>query len=353
MSYLLYGQNGLLLDERVAGLRAEIDPQNLSASVIDIQASSGAEIASACQAMPFFGGQRIVVLRNPIQSPKRGDSAGTDENPDDAGGRVRWADLHEVLKRTPTTTTVIMRHDGSLVQTHYLVKALKTLGWQTESFAAEVGQELLAWIQQRVERDDVRIEPTAVERLAVLLYPTSWQGGRWVNETPDMRLIASEVDKLCCAAIDGVVTERVVNEMVADRSGFTAFKLNDHLFSGRPEAALLELENVLASGEPAERVLSQIASEAISLAAVQRSAGLPRDALAAATGISPNRLGGLQKTAVGISNSGMHAMAEAVRYADAAVKTGLQTDTSATIVPLVAEVAEVVRRGSGAGRRHG
>jgi hypothetical protein len=73
--------------------------------------------------------------------------------------------------------------------------------------------------------------------------------------------------------------------------------------------------------------------------------------LAAASGISPNRLGGLQKTAAGISDLGMHAMSEAVRNADAAVKTGHQTDTSATIVPLVAEVAEVVRRGSGAGRR--
>ncbi|MDQ3549713.1 MAG: hypothetical protein M3439_12945, partial [Chloroflexota bacterium] len=245
------------------------------------------------------------------------------------------------------------RHDGSLVQTHYLVKAVKALGWQTESFAAKVGQELLAWIQQRVEREGVRIEPAAVERLAVLLYPTSWQGGRWVNETPDMRLIASEVDKLCCAAIAGVVTKQVVDEMVADRSGFTAFKLNDHLFSGRPDAALTELENVLASGEPAERVLSQIASEAISLAAVQRSVGLPRDALVAASGISPNRLGGLQKTAMGISVSSMDAMSEAVRHADAAVKKGMQTDTSATIVPLVAEVAEVVRRGNGTGRRRG
>jgi hypothetical protein len=42
-----------------------------------------------------------------------------------------------------------------------------------------------------------------------------------------------------------------------------------------------------------------------------------------------------------------------VRYADASVKSGHQTDTSATIVPLVAEVAEVVRRGSGTGRRRG
>ncbi|HEX5167269.1 MAG TPA: DNA polymerase III subunit delta [Thermomicrobiales bacterium] len=351
MSYLLYGQNGLLLDERIAALRAELDPQNLSTTTIDVQTSSAGEIASACQAMPFFGGRRVVILRNPIQIPKRGDTTELEEDPEEAGGRVKWADLHTVLKATPDTTDIIMRHDGSLAQGHYLVKATKALDWKLESFAARFGQELLGWIQQRVEREGMRIEPNAVTRLAERLYPTSWQGGRWVNETPDMRLIASEVDKLCCAAIGGVITPATVDEMVADRSGFTAFKLNDHLFSGRPTEALTELEHVLATGEPAERVLGQIGSEAISIATMKRSGGVPRDALTAASGISANRIGGLQQKAAGISDPAIIAIAEEVRYSDASVKEGHQSSTSATIVPLVAEVAEVVRRGSSAGRR--
>ncbi|HYI15610.1 MAG TPA: DNA polymerase III subunit delta [Thermomicrobiales bacterium] len=353
MSYLLYGQNGLLLDERIIALRNEIDPQNLSTTTIDVQASSVSEIASACQAMPFFGGRRVVVLRNPIQLPKRADASVTDENPDEAGGRVKWADLHAVLKATPATTDIVMRHDGSLAQTHYLMKAVKALGWQTESFAAKTGDDLLAWIQQRVTHEGIRIEPDAVEQLANLLYPTSWRGGRYANDTPDMRLIASEVDKLCCAAVDGQITTQIVDEMVADRSGFKAFELNDQLFRGDPEKALSELNNVLESGEAAERVLSQIGSEAISLATVKHGAGVPPDALAKTSGISPGRLGGLRQKASGISGQGLVNIAEAVRYADATVKTGRQTDTSATIVPLVAEVAEVVRRGSGAGRRRG
>lgn len=350
MSYLLYGQNGLLLDERTAVLREEIDPQNLSTTIIDVQASNPGEIASACQAMPFFGGRRLVVLRNPIQTPKRMDGE-TEETPDESGGRVKWSDLHDVLKATPASTDVIVRHDGSLAQTHYLIKAVKSLGWQTESFAAKVGQDLLAWIQQRVERDDTRIQPDAVHRLAELLYPTSWMGGRWVNETPDMRLIASEVDKLCCAAVDGLITREIVEELVADRSGFTAFKLNDYLFSGQPAEALKEIDNVLTAGEPAERVLSQIGSEAISLATVSRAAGVPPDALTKASGISSSRIGGLRSRASGIGTSALRTIAESVRSADAAVKTGHQTDTSATIVPLVADVAEVIRRGSGAGQR--
>src|SRR5690349_723498 len=107
MSNLLYGQNGLLLDERTATLRAEIDPQNLSTTVIDVQASSAGEIASACQAMPFFGGRRLVILRSPIQTPKRADGE-ADEDSEDSTGRVKWSDLHDILKGTPASTDIIM-----------------------------------------------------------------------------------------------------------------------------------------------------------------------------------------------------------------------------------------------------
>jgi DNA polymerase III delta subunit len=139
--------------------------------------------------------------------------------------------------------------------------------------------------------------------------------------------------------------------MVADRSGFKAFELNDHLFGGRPEHALRELDNVLASGEPAEKVLSQIGGQAVDLAAMKMGSGLPSDALSKASGIGANRFGMLQKSAAPLANQTLTRIAEAIRDADASVKTGTKTDTSATIVPLVAEVAEVIRRGSGAGRR--
>ncbi|MGH9175790.1 MAG: DNA polymerase III subunit delta, partial [Vicinamibacterales bacterium] len=264
MGYLLYGQNGLLLDERIAALRAELDPQQLSTTTIYVQASSPGEIAAACQAMPFFGGRRLVVLRDPIQTPRRGDAPPGDQDTDDSGSKVRWADLHEVLKATPPTTEIIMRHDGSLAQTHVLVRAVKALGWKVESFAPRTGQDLRAWIQQRVERDGLRIESSAVERLVNLLYP--WDSDRKANETPDMRLIATEIEKLCCAAEGGAITASIVEELVADRSGFKAFQLNDVLFQGHAERALRELESVLSAGEAEERILAQIGSEVIAIA---------------------------------------------------------------------------------------
>ena len=141
-----------------------------------------------------------------------------------------------------------------------------------------------------------------------------------------------------------------VEELVADRSGFRAFQLNNALFEGNVERALIELERVLSAGEAEERVVAQVGREVIALMTVQRSAGLPTDAVATASGLNASRVAGLQTKAAGISEPAMTAISESVRRADASVKTGLQTDTSATIVPLVAEVAEVVRRG-GVGRR--
>ncbi len=350
MSYLLYGQNGLLIDERIAALRADIDPGSLSTTVIDVQSSNIPEIAAACQATPFFGGRRVIILRNPIQLPKRTEQTDETEEPDESSSRVKWSDLHELLKRVPESSEIIVRHDGSLAQTHYLVKVVKALGWKNELFPAKVGTDLLAWIQARVEREGLRIDSNAITTLATLLYPTSWEGGRYANDTPDMRLIASEVDKLCSAAVGGVITQQIVIEMVADRGGFTAFALNNKLFGGEPDQALIELDHVLESGEPAERVLAQIGSEVIALATVKRSSDIPQDVFTKASGISPGRLGGLRRTAGNLSEPSLQSLSEAVRNVDAAVKTGRQTDTSATIVPLVAEVAEVVRRGSGTSR---
>ena len=37
-----------------------------------------------------------------------------------------------LLKNNPATTEIIMRHDGSLVATHYLPKAVKALGWKID-----------------------------------------------------------------------------------------------------------------------------------------------------------------------------------------------------------------------------
>jgi DNA polymerase III delta subunit len=354
VSYLLHGLNALPIDERILTLRNELDPQGLNTTTLEVQQSTAGEISSACQSTPFFGGNRLVVLNRPLGSSQRGDVDG-DDGDDDGHGRMRWADLHAILTALPPTTTVIVRHDGALAPGHYLHKAARSLGWTIEAFPIPDGAGLLAWVQERAGRAGADFEPQAARELLDRLYPTSWdvRNRQWATDTPDTRLIATEIDKLATAAAGGRITTELVLALVVDRAGFTAFRLNDVTFSGQTSAALVELQKVLEFGEPAERVLGQLASEAAVTASINLAAGLPPAEVAAKAGITESRLANLQRRPARVDRRAERRIAELLRAADAGMKAGEQRETAATIVPLVAEIAEATQRvgGERRGRR--
>ncbi|MCO5176321.1 MAG: hypothetical protein M9890_05005 [Thermomicrobiales bacterium] len=347
MSTLLYGDNELLIDERVVQLRQSLDPQGLSAISIDVQSSTITEIASALQAAPFFGGQRVVILQQPLAIPRRGGDTAADE---ESAGRIPWGELHALLKSSPPTTFIILRHIGSLSPNHYVRKATKALAWSEEAFIVPRGGELLAWVTDRVRAQGAEIQPQAAQHLLTLLYPTSWQsaGGKNSGPTPDTRVIASEIDKLVTAS-DGVIDADLVALLVEDRGGFIAYRLTDLVFEGRVSPALQELERMLEAGEPAEKIMGSISSEAVVRAIVRHVREFGQPAVAAASATTTGRL-----TVTGkkpdLSDSANLRVAYLLREADTAIKAGHET-ASTIIVALVAQIAEAIRMSAGPRRR--
>lgn len=353
MGYFLFGLDSLGMDERIVQFRHAIDPSNLSTTVIDVQSSTLHEISAACQTAAFFGTERLVILRDPIAVVKRGEQQ--DDADDDAeaadGGRIRWPELMDVLKRTQPPTTVVLRHQGALSPGHYARKAIKALGWTEEAFAIPRGHVLLEWVIQRANQLQYLLEPDAAIQLLNLLYPDVWQREtRWDTVTPDLRVIAIEIEKLASASNDGRVGPDLVRELVADRGGYKAFALNEAAFSGQRDVALRELDHVLEAGESPERILAQVSSESTTIAAVRHVREFGAGAVATAAGTSEGRLSTLSRKQVPTRTIALRRIAESVRHADAAVKTGHAERASATITPLIADVAEAVRQGSGSGR---
>jgi DNA polymerase III delta subunit len=345
MSHLLYGQNPVALDERIAFLRNHLDPTGLSTTVIDVQSSSLPEIASACQAMPFFGGNRVVVLLHPIAS-KRGASSrdGDDDgDPPEDTAKVRWADLHDLLKAVPESTSIVMRHDGSLAATHYLTKAVKGLGWKMESFPLLRGQELLQWAGQRVAECGGSIDGQATVSLLNRLFPQAWDGDvRWASSTPDIRLLATEIDKLLTASTDGRITRELVENLVADREGYTAFRLNDAIFAGNSPGALKELSDMLDAGDHPERIMSQTAGEVAGIYAVGAVNEFGPKEVARVSGLSEGRVGTLSRKSGGLPALTQCRIAESIRTAGSALRS-TESNAPAVVTPLVAEIAEAVR----------
>lgn len=348
MSVLLYGDDELRIDERIQSLRDAIDPQGLSTSVIDVQASTAGEVAAACHSSPFFGGQRVVVLRQPIATPRRGTDSDAEE---EAGGRVPWSELVAILKSSPATTVVLMRHLGLLKPSHYARKAIKSLGWNEEPYFVPRGGELLAWATDRARSRGADLRADAAEALLDLLHPGAWRkaAGRFETDIPDTRLIASEIEKLVDAS-DGAIDSDLVRALVVDRGGYVAFELNNAVFAGHTSRALVELEKMLEAGQPAEMIVASLASEAITIAALRHTREHGAAAVAAAVGTSEMRLKMLSNRGAGIPVSAHRRIAVLLREADESVKAGRET-ASTIVAPLVAEIAEAVSASAGPSRR--
>jgi hypothetical protein len=156
-----------------------------------------------------------------------------------------------------------------------------------------------------------------------------------------MRLLATEIAKLACAAQDGEVGAETIAALVADRSGFTAFKLNDETYEGRTSPALVELDHVLAAGEAPEKVLGQLAQQATAFNAAGMANQFGPDTVAQASGISAGQIGLTVSRKSGWRNRpAVRRAAESLRRGEWLVKTGRTRRTESVIVPIVGEIAE-------------
>jgi len=358
VSYLLLGRNAVELDERLLALRQQLDASGFSTATLDVQNSSPEELKVAMQAAPFFGGNRVVILRNPLAPAKRGAGPDEDEPGEEAAGRVSWAELSNLCAAAPASTTLVVRHDAALSDGHFLVKFVRKLGWTVLRFDLAANAQLEPWVHARLEQTarplGLSVSADAARALIRRLYPTIPSPTdfhdpaeydrflKWNAVDVDARLIVTEIDKLACAA-EQVIDPDLIQALVADRGGYRAFALNEQLFSGQTARALLELHDVLDTGEPAQRVVALVASELSAAIAARQTAAFGSTAVATAAALTEGRLRQLAPKSSALNAGGFVAAAEALRRADVSEKTGRGSDMQQAIIPLVAEMAEALK----------
>ncbi len=325
---ILHGRNTVDIQERLTDLRSQGDPQGLNVSTHTIETSDLAEIRAALATPGFFGATRIVIISG---------MPGVDKSP-----RIEWDDLEPLLISQPDSTKTIIIAGQKIPANRKSLKSAKAHGWSVELFDLAYGQELVAWVRNRAEETGASLDVGACRLMLERLFPTAWQReDRWNPQTINMQLIATEIEKLAAAALDGQITSDLVEQLIHDRSGVTAFKLNDETFEGRTQSALVELDNVLANGEAPERIVGQIGYQPLVLFAAGFVQRYGPDTVAAASGISSGQL----KATVGRKTSwrnrtGLERAAEALRRSEWLVKTGRASSSEVVLVPLIAEISE-------------
>lgn len=354
MHYLLYGANAVDLDDRSAAILAELDPSGIGISRLEAPVITADDLAASVNVPPFFGGARVVVLTGlfDVRRATAKRPAASDDDAEKARGSstssrgINWDQAEAVILGAPETTVIVMRQDGEIRSNSRAIKQAKKLGWHIERFPLLYGRELVGWADERANSEGFAFVQNTVSGLLDRLFPGVWQAApRGPQELAvNTRLLATEITKLACAAEDGEVGADAIAALVADRNGFTAFKLNDETYEGRTTPALVELDHVIAAGEAPEKVLGQLAQQAAAFNAAGLANKFGPDTVAGASGISAGQIGLTVSRKNGWRNRpAVRRAAESLRRGEWLVKTGRTRRTESVIVPIVGEIAEAFK----------
>ncbi|MEO8458281.1 MAG: DNA polymerase III subunit delta [Chloroflexota bacterium] len=260
MLYVIYGSDQLGRRETFAKLKAELDTDGSLATnhvTFDAKTASPQEAMAACDAMPFLGDRRLVVIEGLLKqgtrikkAAKRGAKAKApepepepgEEEEEDAG---RWAVLAEYVPRMPKTTTLVVL-DDEVAAANVLLKAIGPLGKVEHCTLPDERNGLAPWITARAKKMGLKLDAPAAKALANLI-------------GPDPLTLASEMSKLLAYSNGGVVREADVRELVSRAKEHKGWELADAVLEGQGAKAARVLYECLEDGQAAAVLLSTIA----------------------------------------------------------------------------------------------
>jgi DNA polymerase-3 subunit delta len=229
--YLFYGQDSFSLREALDQLRARLDADgSLWTNTVALEGArlQPQELLAACQALPFLGPHRLVLVRGLL-----GRFQGERRRRPQALGP--WQALAEALPQMPQSTHLVLVEEGPLDASNPLLSLLRPHA-QVQEFAPISGQELTRWLARRCRSLGLRLSDRAAALLLQLLGNDLWA-------------LAAELEKLAAYAQGQTVREADVRLLVAPAREASVFDLTAAATEGRRQEALRLLRHLLSQGE--------------------------------------------------------------------------------------------------------
>jgi DNA polymerase III subunit delta len=295
-------------------------------------------VISACDALPFFGSGRFVLVRGLLGrylQPAEGQR-----------GRRKAADfdallpLATFLPAMPATTMLVFWEAGTLnlsILPAPVREAILSGTVHTANLpAANERDAWLRWIRDRAIAEGVKIERPAAEALLTAL------GASASGPTGALRL-ESEIAKLAVYAVDdgGTITAAHVATLVPDAADEQTFAWLDAVIGGNAREAVTRTEQLLAAGEEPMRLLALLASQAGYLTRAKRLGNMPQNDAANLLGVAPNRAYHLMRAARGVDAGQMATAVHDLAATDEAVKMGVATSDADALLWAVLQVAHL------------
>lgn len=216
-------------------------------------------LLSTARTLPMMADKRVVIVHEAerLLAPKRAKDDDDQGELDVAKKAKRGATPAEELeayvgKPEPMTTLVFVA--GSLDANRRIVKLLRKHADVVDCGSLESPRDAAMWIQKRLEKDELTIEPKA---LSLLLQTTGLSLGR----------IRAEVEKLVLyAAGESVITPAHVKDLVIpENESEGVFALIEAVRNSNAPRALLEISALIDAGVQPPLILGQLRAAAIQL----------------------------------------------------------------------------------------
>jgi DNA polymerase-3 subunit delta len=216
------------------------------------------EILSAARTLPMMAPRRVLIVLESerLLCPRKakdedGDAPAATRDAEKRRKSLSSVDELEEYFQSPEPMTTLVFVAGDLDANRRLVKLLRKQATVVDCGSLEGAAEASKWIQKRLERDGLTMEPRAI---ALLLETTGLSLGR----------IRAEVDKIVLyAAGEKTVTARHINELVMPQSEpGEDFALGRAIWNNNPATALREIAAQFEAGAPPPMVLGQIRAAA-------------------------------------------------------------------------------------------
>lgn len=237
MLYIFHGPDNFTRNEKIAELRAAIDPSvaDLNVTVLDGRDLRLGDIRHHADAMPFMADKRLVIVHDYVEQL----NANTDQ----------LEQLATYLGQASPTTDLVLAESESLKKSHPVIKAGEAQGAVITHFAGPEKSNLRSWIINKAKAHQAAIEPSAAELL-----------GRLIG--PDLHTLDSELEKLSLYVGDArPITRADIDLLVPYTEDAEDFGLANAIGQRNARKAYDQLRKQLDEGRHPMAILGSIAAQ--------------------------------------------------------------------------------------------
>ncbi len=330
MIYLLYGEDSLSVEEKLASLRADDELDDLydvNMTILNGASVSIGELETAWSVIPFMADKRVVVVRNLLARMDRGRSGSARSR----SAESEWSDFGERLAHIPESTDLIFV-DAAVNRGNPLLRAIRPLA-QVHEFRLPSVRDMPRWVRERADKIGIAIEPSAISMLVDAI-------------GNDTRLIDMELQKLALYRANERIRRQDVESMVSYVREANIFAAVDATLEGRVGVALRLVHQLLDAGRPPTYVITMIARQVrfLILAKDLKARGFRQDEIGRRIGVSGYPLTKTMQQEGRFSAERLIEIHRRLLEADLSIKTGATQEEMALDTLIIALSSTQQRR---------